>query len=356
MTVAILASGHAAAIEAEEALLTGRLADSRGLPLEGFRVVARVIDTAVVFVSPPSDDQGVYSVELPSGETYVLVAVVTPDGNRIPLAEEAFVDIGEAVVTRNLSVDMELVRSPRRNLPRGQDGLGRMFLQLVEDPDVVRHLYFEVGVGAMDYDTFDRLELSDLAAFRPVPRVELGLRGRWAKIDGKGLDESGIGDTDLWAKFNFYAAPTGRASLAAGALATLPTADADLGLGHDAVQSKLFVSGSWASSDFVVVGHAGARATEDGKVGVRRLEGTTSATAGLGVLVPLSDRLFVAFEAAYEGERFEQLEPDSRALAGVSWRPPLSRAIPGVFRGAVSFGLDDGAPDSAITVGWATGF
>ena len=337
-------------------LLTGRLTDKRGLPLERFRVVARVVDTAMVFVSPPSDDLGGYTVELPSGATYALVAVISPGGNRIPLAEETVVDIGEDQVTRDLSIDLELVRSPRRNLPRRDAGLGRMFLQFVEDPAVVGGPYVEVGVGAEDYDGFDRIGLRGLAAFTPVQRIELGLRGGWADVDGKSFSDSGIADTDLWAKFNFYGAPNGRARLAAGALVTVPTADADFGLGHDALQSKLFVAGSWASSDFVIISHVGARATENGAVGRRTLDGKTSVTAGLGVLVPLFDRLFVSFEARHEDERFEQLQPDSRVSAGISWRPPVSGAVPGVLRGSMAFGLDDGAPDSEITAGWAVGF
>jgi hypothetical protein len=131
----LLSSGAVA--QSDDALLVGKLADSQGLPLTGFRVVARVVDTPTVFVSPPSDETGRYTIELPSGATYTLVAVISPRGNRIPLAEEIAVDIGEEQVTRDVTIDLELVPSRRSQLPRGEEGLGRLFLQLVEDPEVL---------------------------------------------------------------------------------------------------------------------------------------------------------------------------------------------------------------------------
>jgi hypothetical protein len=344
------------AADDDDALLVGRLSDAQGLPLVQFRVVARVVDAATVFVSPPSDDRGNYKVELPSGATYELVAVLSPGGKRIPLAEETVVDIGDTPVTRDLTIGIELVPSPRAQLFRGEDGLGRFYLQLVEDPEIARGYYAEAGLAAMEHDDYDRRELRALFAFRPIPRVELGVRGGWADLDAGALDDSGVMDTDAWGKLELHRTPTGRAAVTAGALLTFPTADADAGLGNDALQSKLFVSGSWTGADIVLAGHVGARATEGATVGGVSREGRTAFVAGLGVLVPLWDRLFVTFEARHEGERFEGLDPDARASAGVSWRPPLPRAVPGVLRSAIAFGLDDGAPDTEIQAGWAVGF
>jgi hypothetical protein len=298
----------------------------------------------------------VYTVELPSGATYALVAVVSPAGNRIPLVEEVVVDIGDTQVTRDLAIGLELVRSPRSELPRSETGLGRLYLQIVEDPEITRGPYVEIGLAGMEHDAFDRRELRGLVAFRPLPRIELGVRGGFAEVDGPAFDDSGIADTEAWAKLALYRASTGSVALTAGSLVTIPTADSDFGLGQDALQSKLFLSASWSTADFVVVGHAGLRTTEDGSVGGRTLDGRVAETFAMGVLVPLFDRLAVAFEARHEGERFEQAEADARAGAGLSWRPPLPRKLPGVLRAAVAFGLDDGAPDSEISLGWGVGF
>ena len=90
------------------------------------------------------------------------MAVVSPRGNRIPLADETVVDIGESRVTRDLSIDLALVRSPRDDLPTRERGLGRMYLHFVEDPAIVEGPYFEAGLNAMGID-FDELAWRILA-------------------------------------------------------------------------------------------------------------------------------------------------------------------------------------------------
>ena len=57
-------------------------------------------------------------------------------------------------------------------------------------------------------------------------------------------------------------------------------------------------------------------------------------------------------ETEYEGERFKSGEPDFRVLGGIN----LHGVGRGMIRAAAAVGLDDGAPDAQIIVGYATEF
>ena len=82
------------------------------------------------------------------------------------------------------------------------------------------------------------------------------------------------------------------------------------------------------------------------------LDGELSVNTGIGVIVPVSDRLSVVGEIGLESERFDGGEADSRILGGVNWRVGNQATL----RGAVAFGLDDGAPDTQLLAGYAYHF
>ena len=57
-------------------------------------------------------------------------------------------------------------------------------------------------------------------------------------------------------------------------------------------------------------------------------------------------------ETRYEGERFQGGDADFRVLGGLNWHSSGK----GMVRAAVSVGLDDGAPDAQLFLGYAAEF
>ena len=79
------------------------------------------------------------------------------------------------------------------------------------------------------------------------------------------------------------------------------------------------------------------------------LTGQIAASAGLGLLLPLSDEASVVLEASYDGARFEGLDADARLLAGLNWQIHPT----GKLRAALATGLADVSPDVQLVAGYA---
>lgn len=137
-----------------------------------------------------------------------------------------------------------------------------------------------------------------------------------------------------------------------GALITLPTGDEEAGLSADSTRAEWFVAASRTFAAAIVIGHAGVAANEGGELAGRPLDGEIAASAGLGLLVPLSGRASAVFEASYDGARFERTDSESRILAGVNWQIHLR----GKLRAALVAGLADASPDAELIVGYALTF
>jgi hypothetical protein len=73
---------------------------------------------------------------------------------------------------------------------------------------------------------------------------------------------------------------------------------------------------------------------------------------GMGVLVPLTDRLTAVGEGKIESSRFDGGDSDFRLLGGLNWRLKDR----GVARVALALGLTDGAPDAQFLAGYALTF
>jgi len=140
--------------------------------------------------------------------------------------------------------------------------------------------------------------------------------------------------------------------MAFGALLTFPTGDYEIGLGRDALQSKLFYSASYAFRDLALIGSVGVRVTGDGMVGNVPLDGAVSGTAAIGVTLPLWHSITLTTELDYQGERFDGFGEESQIAFGVDWRI-FDR---GVFRGAVIGGLVDDSADARILAGFGYSF
>ena len=63
--------------------ISGVLTDAEQQPVAGFRVALRVGGTTNFLVSNPTDENGTYTVDVPTGANCAPVAVVSPLGERI---------------------------------------------------------------------------------------------------------------------------------------------------------------------------------------------------------------------------------------------------------------------------------
>ena len=337
-------------------MLEGRILDADGNPIPECRVIAREAEGATFFVSPPSDGEGHWSIELPAQASYVLVAAVSPTGGRVELADDTPFQVGASPVTRDITLDMAMAPDPRNAVKETEDaGVDRFFLSFVEDPALAQYRHYEVRLDYRDVGFGESPLLEGIVALQlaAVPRVELGARGGFADIDIDGLvDDSGATDLDIWGKFHMWRSGDTRMDLSLGVISTLPTGDPDAGLGRDAVQSKVFVGGSyaWASSLFVM--SMGFAAAENGEVLGANLEGEVAPTASVGLMVPFARGMSAVFEASYEGERFKDIGANSQLLAGLNWR----FRDWGQIRLAGSKGVGETSDLARIIVGFAFGF
>ncbi len=341
----LLAAVPPAPAQGGEIAVAGQILDSAKQPAVGYRVVLRVKGGAEVYLSTPADASGNYEVSVPAERTYVVVAVLSPDGGRTALD-----GLPEFTPQPGLRSDVALPFLVARvvgNWPATFAGGDRLYLAYVEDAVIVRSWDFDATVEHDDFDSgsTDDLDLVGAVSFESIPRVEFG--ARLAFVDEE--SESGLGDTDAWVKLDLGQQIWQRTRVAVGGLVTLPTGDSDTGLGTDAFGSKLFGAMRFAAAPFLVSAHVGVRFTGDGEVAGTPLDGTTSVDAGLAAIWPLNDRLAWIGETSYEGERFEGTEADARLLFGANWKPIDF----GSARIAAGAGLTDGAPDWLVIVGWS---
>jgi hypothetical protein len=334
--------------------IMGTVLDAVGQPVLGCRVVARQADGVEAFVSRPSDEEGRYTLSVPEGKAYLLVAVITESGGRMALPETDALRVGSEDIRLDVQLPLALGPTPRKN---GVDtgGAERLFLSFVEDPALVEDPYLE---GRIDYASFGSADTFGLGLifahqFRSIPRIEWGLRGGFARVNlDRGSDGSGTRDLEAWGKFAFHQSADHRTNLAFGALLTFPTGDQQSGLGRDALQSKLFFTASYAFRDLALVGSAGFRVTGNGMVGDIPLEGNVSGIAAIGVLLPLWHNITLTTELDYQSERFDGFGEESRVAFGIDWRI-LPR---GVIRAAAIGGLVDDSADARIVAGFGWSF
>ena len=95
---AAIAGGMAPAMaqDAPTGGLSGLVLDPSGRPAEGFRLVFLGEDD-LEHVSGPSDDLGRYSLSVPAGASYRLVAALAPDGTRLDVPELPPIPVDEGV-------------------------------------------------------------------------------------------------------------------------------------------------------------------------------------------------------------------------------------------------------------------
>lgn len=230
----------------------------------------------------------------------------------------------------------------------------RLFLSFIEDGTVIENQWWEGQLELSDGDSVDTRVLRGIVALRPWDDIEVGARVGFGSTDtDAGLpDGSGATDLDLWGKYRFDSGVEGL-EYVAGGVVTVPTGDDTAGLGFDAFSVSAFGAVRRAFPEAIVAGHLGVRLNGDGNVfGSGDLDGDPSIMAGVGVIVPVADRISIVGEVDFEGNRFEGGDNDARLLGGVNWRLENNASV----RGAVAIGLADGAPDLQIVAGYAARF
>jgi hypothetical protein len=229
-------------------------------------------------------------------------------------------------------------------------GADRLFLSFAEDAAFADKQWWEGQVEFADGDPVDVTLARFVVALQPVRALEVGGRIGFGSTSGPSgfPDGTGATDLDVWGKWNFGTFG-GDTSFAAGALGTIPTGDDTSGLGTDAFDLELFGSLRHRLPGMEFSGHAGYRLNGDGKFGGVELNGKSSAIFGAAILIPIRDRLSVVGEANVETERFHGADADTRVLGGVNWTPSEH----GVVRGALAFGLTNGAPNVELLLGYA---
>lgn len=229
----------------------------------------------------------------------------------------------------------------------------RLFLSFIEDAAIADRQWWEGQVEFLDGDPIDAIGVRGVVALQPWKDVEIGGRIGFGDTDTPaGLDDGrGATDADIWGKYVIGRDDRG-ADYSVGGVVTVPTGDDSSGLGYDAFGVEAFAAARVPLKRVTVGGHIGVRFNEDGQILGVELDGQTSALLGGMVVAPLTTDLNVVGELVYESERFDGLDADARLLGGINWR--VFRR--GTVRGAVGFGLADGAPDAQFLVGYAAEF
>ena len=258
--------------------------------------------------------------------------------------------IALSIVCAGLSVSPSRAADPPATVPTTD----RLFLGFAEETAVIHTQWWEGQLELTDGDPIDTIVARLVMALEPRPHLEFGARVGFGTSDIPplpSLEGSGATDLDLWGKYDFGL--VGKSTqLGAGGLVTIPTGDNTAGLGNDAFDFELFGSARHQAKRAVFAGQIGLRFNGDGNVAGQDYSGATSGFLGGAVILPLSEQLSLIGELRYEGERIDDGDSDFRVLGGVNWRA-FQR---GVVRGAVAFGLSDGAPDAQFVAGYAYTF
>jgi hypothetical protein len=230
----------------------------------------------------------------------------------------------------------------------------RLFLNFIEDGMIVDEQWWEGWLQYDDSDLIDRTILFGQAAFQMWDSVEVGARVGFGSTDAtSGVDDgTGATDLDLWGKY-YWNIDNDRTEISAGAILTVPTGDDSVGLGTDAFALKGFGAMRYRLEPVILTGTLGVQMNDDGRtLGSPDLDGEIAFNVGLGVIAPWSDAFSFVGELTWNSNRFDGFDDDSRLLGGIN----LRLGNRGMLRPALALGLQDGAPDAQVYVGYAYSF
>jgi hypothetical protein len=228
----------------------------------------------------------------------------------------------------------------------------RLFLSFIEDATLVENQWWEGQVEFSDGDQIDANIVRGVAAFQPWENWELGGRVGFGSTDAPSEpDGSGATDLDFWAK-GLVESVAKHTNLTFGGVLTIPTGDDTAGLGFDAFALDVFAAVRYRMPQLIITGTAGAQLNGDGRFRGSDIDGKIAPSLAGGVIYPFNEEVAVVGELAWDGKRFDGARNSSRLLGGLNWRVGTR----GMVRGAISFGLSDGAPDAQIFLGYAYHF
>lgn len=240
---------------------------------------------------------------------------------------------------------------------RAQDLAGdeRRFIQIfIEDAAIVENVWIEGQFRWQDLDDLlgrgadDRLAVGPILAFSPIDNLEVGGRFDLVDVDFGPSSESGISDTTVYAKWQFFRNPI---EFSVGGELTLPTGDEDDLLGTGEVDVAVFGAVRKNLAEAYLTGHMGFRVNSDSDVGAsvfpggaRSLDGKTSIFLGGAAMFPLRERWAVSGELTVETERYEQTDSAVELLAGGYWFASDNLTL----RAGVGLGFADASPDLEV--------
>jgi len=230
----------------------------------------------------------------------------------------------------------------------------RLYINFIEDAMIVDEQWWEGWLQYDDADIIKRTILFGRAAFQPWDRVEIGGSIGFGGTDSSMNLPDGTGATDLnlWGKY-FWNLNNDRTELTAGAIATIPSGDDSAGLGFDAWALKGFAAARYRLKPAVVTGTVGLQFNSNGRtLDSPTLDGEIAFSLGVGVIAPWSETFSWVGELTWKSERFDGADNNTQLLGGINLRLS-SRSL---LRPALAFGLQDGAPDLQVIVGYAYSF
>lgn len=249
--------------------------------------------------------------------------------------------------------------------PAASSGIAdRLFLAFAQDAVMVKSQWWEAQVEYADGSKgvpVDVWLMRGVVAFRPVKNLEVGGNFGLGTTSASGPLYEGTGATDLeiYGKWVFPNA-VANTDFTAGLLLTIPTGDDTAGLGFNAFSSQAFGAVRYRLDSVVLGGHVGLCLNGDGAFQGTDLSGKASYELGFSALFPLANQVSLVGEAQVATARFDSTSPSSvvgsdaatQILGGINWRA-FGR---GMFRGAIAFGLTDGAPDFSVLASYAYTF
>ena len=234
----------------------------------------------------------------------------------------------------------------------------RLFLAFIEDATLAQNQWWEGQLEISDGlrvpgGDLDSYILRGLVTFQPWIDVEVGVRVGFGSTDGPGgSDGSGATDLEAWGKY--FLDEWQDMELAFGGVVTIPTGDETAGLGEDSFGGSAFGSMRYRFDRLILTGHLGVQFNGDGRQFGETVDrdGETALQIGAGVIYPFSGSVSGIAELTFDGARLKGSDDDLRLLGGVSWRIGSRSNL----RGALAFGLDDGAPDAQVLLSYAAQF
>lgn len=216
-----------------------------------------------------------------------------------------------------------------------------LFLNPLSDSPISDSAYAEGTLSYFDFDHGKGTDIGIDASFPINNQIEVAGSISYMTLDPDGFDsESGISDLAIVVKYNLQQGPT---NFSAGGKFTLPIGDEDLG--QDSFDFGGFGSVRHAVSNTIVLtGLIGANFLEiqEGNDEDREF----SLNLAGGAIFEVNNRLSVIAEADLETETDWMM-----IFGGADYAINSGR-----LRGGLGFGLDDGAPDFALTGGYLVSF